>query len=518
MDLLLDVNAVVDVCAGREPFAATIRRCMGRCRLNGGRLWVYAGSVQTLHYVLTQALQRGDEAGAQSRSTGELSRQALALLGEFTRETQWLGALSAEGDVLDAEDPEDAQLARALDRFPEGSIRLLTRDRALCRAHPDRAITPEDFLGSEPAARGVDFIDLKAQQDTVRGAMERGIHQVLHHGKYIMGPEVQCLEARLAEYVGVEHCLGVASGTDALLVALMALGVGHGDEVITTPFSFIATAETIALLGAVAVFVDIDPRTCNLDPGGIEAAITPRTRAIMPVSLYGQCADMDAINAVAERHGLPVIEDGAQSFGATYKGRRSCGLTTIGCTSFFPSKPLGGYGDGGACFTDDPELATAMHQVRLHGQDRRYHHARVGINGRLDTLQAGILLAKLDAFPAEVEARGRIGAAYTGRLQDLDCVTPFIEPHNTSVYAQYTLQVDDRQGLAEALKAEGVPTAVHYPETLDHQPALEECGRAQGDLAHARAAAERVISLPMHPYLDDATLERVVAAVARHLA
>ena len=225
---------------------------------------------------------------------------------------------------------------------------------------------------------------------------------VLQHGQYIMGPEIQELEERLAAYVGVKHCIAVASGTDALLISLMALGIGAGDEVVTTPFTFISTGETIALLGAKPVFVDIDSRTYNLDSSLLEAAITPKTRAILPVSLYGQCYDVDAINAIALKYGIPVIEDACQSFGATYRGRKSCALSSIGCTSFFPSKPLGCYGDGGACFTDDDELATKMRRIRVHGQDRRYHHSILGINGRMDTLQAAVLLAKLEVFAEEV--------------------------------------------------------------------------------------------------------------------
>ena len=264
----------------------------------------------------------------------------------------------------------------------------------------------------------MEFIDLKTQYQQLKGVIDERIARVLEHGRYIMGPEVAELEQRLAEYVGVEHCIGVANGSDALMIAMMALDIGRDDEVITSPFTFIATAEMIALLGAKPVFVDIDPRTYNLDPAKIEAAITPRTRAIMPVSLYGQCAAMDEINAIAKAHKLAVIEDAAQSFGATYKGRRSCGLSLIGSTSFFPSKPLGAYGDGGALFTTDAALAKRMREIRVHGQDRRYHHPLLGVNGRLDTLQAAILLAKFDSFPAEVAARERLGATYSARFKN----------------------------------------------------------------------------------------------------
>jgi UDP-2-acetamido-2-deoxy-ribo-hexuluronate aminotransferase len=299
-------------------------------------------------------------------------------------------------------------------------------------------------------------------------------------------------------------------------MALMALGINHCDEVVTTPFTFVATAETIKLLGAKPVFVDIDPRTYNLDPNLLLAAITPQTKAIVAVSLFGQCAEMDAVNEVAALHGLAVIEDGAQSFGATYKGRLSCNLSTIGCTSFFPSKPLGCYGDGGACFTQDEALARRMQQIRVHGQDRRYHHPLIGINGRMDTIQASVLLAKLETFDAEVTDRARIGAAYSELLRDV-VTTPHVEPYNTSVYAQYTIQVENRPTFQDQLKAKGIPTAVHYPIPLHLQPAFARPGVGRGSFPHAEAAAECVVSLPMHPYLcaDD---QRKIAYAVRQAA
>jgi UDP-2-acetamido-2-deoxy-ribo-hexuluronate aminotransferase len=359
----------------------------------------------------------------------------------------------------------------------------------------------------------IEFIDLKTQYAHLKETINGRLQRVLEHGQYIMGPEVAELEQVLADYVGTRYAIACASGTDALLIALMALGVGHGDEIITTPFTFISTGEMIALLGAKPVFVDIEARTYNLDPVLIEAAITPRTQAIMPVSLYGQCADFDAINAVAKQYGIPVIEDGAQSFGATYKGRRSCGLSTIGCTSFFPSKPLGCYGDGGACFTNDDELATKMRWIRVHGQDRRYHHPLIGINGRLDTLQAAVLLAKFEVFPDEVIARARAGARYTEWLAGTKLVPPHIEAHNTSVYAQYTVQVSNRDSVQKTLQAAGVPTAVHYPCPLHLQPAFANLDLPVGSLPVSEVAAQRVISLPMHPYLNGADQERIVGTL-----
>ena len=363
------------------------------------------------------------------------------------------------------------------------------------------------------------FIDLKTQYRSIKDDVDARIARVLEHGQYVLGPEVGELECALAGFVGTRYCAGVSDGTTALWIALMALEVGPGDEVITSPFTFVSTAEVIALVGARPVFVDIDPVSYNLDPAGLEVAIGPRTKAIMPVSLYGQCADMDAINAIAARHGLPVIEDAAQSFGATYRGLKSCGLSTIGCTSFFPSKPLGCYGDGGACFTDDEALHVKMMQIRVHGQDRRYHHARLGMNGRLDTLQAAVLLAKLPKFPEEVAARERIGARYSAKLSAAGVRTPVIAPGNTSVYAQYTIEVDDRDGVAKRMQAAGIPTAIHYPIPLHRQPAFaDDVSVPAGGLPHAERAAARVMSLPMHPYLTEADQDRIVEAVVAALA
>lgn len=360
----------------------------------------------------------------------------------------------------------------------------------------------------------IEFVDLNAQQRRILPDLERRMKEVLRHGRYIMGPEIQELEEKLAAFVGVKHGIAVASGTDALLIALMALGVGTGDEVITTPFTFISPGGTIALLGAKPVFVDIDHGTYNLDPSLLEAAITPKTRAILPVSLFGQCADFDAINAVAGKHGLPVIEDACQSFGATRGGRKSCSLSSIGCTSFFPSKPLGCYGDGGACFTDDEELAARMRRIRVQGQDRRYHHLVLGINGRMDTLQAAVLLAKLEVFSDEVEARSRVAAKYGELLQDA-VVTPRIDPRNTSVYAQYTVEVDHREAMQEKLREEGIPTAVHYPVPLHLQPVFAGLNLPEGSFPVAESAARRVLSLPMHPYLTDAELVRIASAAVK---
>jgi UDP-2-acetamido-2-deoxy-ribo-hexuluronate aminotransferase len=368
--------------------------------------------------------------------------------------------------------------------------------------------------------RPLEFIDLKAQYVEIEEAVNARIRAVLEHGRFILGPEIAELEGSLEAYTGAGHCISVASGTEALLIALMALGIGAGDEVITTPFTFAATAEMIVLAGATPVFVDVDPTTCNIDARLIEAAITPRTRAVMPVSLYGQCADMDEINALAARHaGIAVIEDAAQSFGATYKGRRSCAVSTVGCTSFFPSKPLGCYGDGGAIFTDDPELAQAMREIRVHGQSARYHHTRVGVGGRLDTIQAAVLLAKLERFDAEIAARLAIGDRYLRLLAEVEGAE-LIRVHDdrTCVWAQFTVLVEKRDTVSARLNAAGIPTAVHYPVPLHRQPAYRDKCKISGSLEHSEHVAERVLSLPMHPYLDEADQDRVVRALAAALA
>ncbi len=358
------------------------------------------------------------------------------------------------------------------------------------------------------------FTDLKTQYAALKPSVDARIQRVLDHGQYIMGPEVKELEAKLAAFTGSQHCITVASGTEALLIALMALDLQPGDEVITTPFTFAATAEMIVLAGLKPVFVDVEPDTCNIDVSLIEAKITPRTKAIMPVSLYGQVADMAQINAIAAKHGLAVIEDAAQSFGALYQGRRSCALSTFGATSFFPSKPLGCYGDGGALFTDDDRLAQAAREIRVHGQSARYTHTRLGVGGRMDTLQCAIVLAKLERFEWELQRRAEIGARYQRLLADVPQVT--VRADRNSVYAQFTVMVERRAAVQAALSAAGVPTAVHYPKPLHLQPAYAadccpECCEVSIGLG------ERVLSLPMSADLSEADQDSVVAALRQAL-
>ncbi len=363
-------------------------------------------------------------------------------------------------------------------------------------------------------ATTVPFLDLRPQYRALEKQINARIQTVLNHGQFILGPEVEECEQAMTAYIGAKYCLTAASGTDALIMALMALGVGPGDQVITTPFSFFATAEVISLVGAEPVFVDIEPKTYIIDPKLVEKAITAKTKAIMPVSLYGQPADFDEINALGRQHGIPVIEDAAQSFGAHYKGQKSCHLSLVGATSFFPAKPLGCYGDGGAVFTDDEALYKKMAQIRVHGQEGRYHHVTMGINGRLDTLQCAVLLEKLKRYDWELDRRQAIASAYNEAFAPLKdrLQAPFVQSDRSSVWAQYTVMVTDRDKFAAALKEKGIPTSIHYPSPLHHQPVYKHL-RDRYNLPVAERCSQQVISLPIFPDMTKEQVERVTTAV-----
>lgn len=516
MDLLLDINIAVDICTKRAAFFEAADLAVTQCISTGGRLWLYVGSVQTLEYVTRSELRLTNTNEGISATARQLAQQARQTLKAFAQDKHWLASLAGEGDVFDNPDPEDEQLIRAMARFAPGSIKLLTRDATLCARYPDLTVTPVQYLQTPAQAKPIEFCDLATQQDKLRPQLELGVHRVLHHGQYMLGPEVAELEEKLAAYIGARYCITVANGTDALQIAQMALGIGPGDEVITPGFTYIATAETVALLGAKPVYVDIDPRTYNLNTALLEAAITPRTKAIIPVSLYGQCADFDTINAIAAKYGIPVIEDAAQSFGATYKGRKSCNLSTIACASFFPSKPLGCYGDGGAIFTNNEELAKVMRQIARHGQERRYHHVRVGVNSRLDTLQAALLLPKLAVLDDEITQRQRVAARYTHLLTAAGiATTPFVDAHNISAWAQYTVRLTHRDQIQAALNRQTIPTAVHYPIPLNRQPAVAD-GNAIVPVGDG--VALQVLSLPMSAYLAPADQDWVVQILVQTMA
>ena len=501
--LVLDTSAVSVLCTQGDRFQ--LSDVLNSAQGKSIRVWFYAGESADLVRWSNAEKRRGSD----SEGTSALS--PLKELEQVQPGAQWLSALA--GDLQDNDDPDPIALAliRAAARLA-GQAWIVTADQSRAqRGAPFVAV--EKLVIPEPE-RQVGFIDLEAQQDLIRTDLEEGIHRVLHHGRYVMGEEIGQLETQLAEMSGAAHCICVSSGTDALLAALMAIEIKPGDEVITSPFTFFATAEMIALLGGVPIYVDIDPETFNLDPSRIEAAINPRTRAIMPVSLYGQCAEMDEINAIARRHSLTVIEDAAQSFGARFHGRRSCALSDLACTSFFPAKPLGAYGDGGACFTQDASLADRLRQIRDHGQEGRYHHTALGINGRLDTIQAAVLAAKLKIFPDEFAARQKVAEGYAELLADLEdtghITLPMIRPYNTSAWAQYTIRAANRDEIQKSLAEQGIPSAVHYPAPLYDQPALAQFGQ---NCPESDRAAREVLSLPMHPYLDEAAQGRVSQAL-----
>lgn len=362
----------------------------------------------------------------------------------------------------------------------------------------------------------MEFIDLKTQQQRIRPQIEMAIKRVLDHGQYIMGPEIDELESRLAAFVGTQYCLTCASGTDALLIALIALGIGSGDEVITVPYTWISTAEVVALLGATPVFIDIRPDTFNMDPDKLEKAITPQTKAIIPVGIYGQCADMSRINAIADSYGIPVIEDAAQSFGATHHGKKSCGLSLVGCTSFFPSKPLGCYGDGGAIFTNEDELVEKMRQIRIHGQKVKHQHPLVGINGRMDTLQAAIVLEKLVIFSEECELRRQVAQRYDKLLSGIPGIqTPVVADGNESVYAQYTILLPDRDRLSQHLVAVGIPSTAYYANPLHLQGAFTDLGHTRGDFPITEIVASECLSLPMSAYVSHNDQELTAEEISR---
>ena len=369
--------------------------------------------------------------------------------------------------------------------------------------------------------RKIEFIDLKAQQRRLRTSLDRRIGEVLDHGAYIMGPEIAELEEKLARYVGVKHCIACASGTDALLMPLMAYDIGPGDVLFTSPFTFIATAEVVALLGATAVFVDINPQTYNIDPEKLDAAIQKfvrsnsgkKARGIIPVDLFGQTAEYDPIETIAKKHGLFVLQDAAQSFGATYKGRRAGSSGNVGATSFFPAKPLGCYGDGGAIFCNDDTMMQKLRSIRVHGQGSdKYNNIRIGINGRLDSLQAAVLLAKMEIFEEEIELRNNVALRYSEKLKNT-VTTPFVHKDCTSVWAQYSLLTEHRDDMLKKLKSRGVPTAVYYPKPLHMQDAFRTLGYMRGDFPISERIADSIFSVPMHPYLSEEDQDYIVRAI-----
>jgi UDP-2-acetamido-2-deoxy-ribo-hexuluronate aminotransferase len=504
-DIILDAGVVVAVSRANN---REIRDWLVQRREAGHRNWLYVAQQSEMLRLLVAAAERENTSNPRARACDQLAA--------LRRSCLWLAALAEDGDAFDDRDPVAAGLTRAASRVDNDARVVTDEPSRLERGTP--FISLDSVIAEELVATPMPLVDLRAQQDRLRAGIERNLHRVLHHGKFIQGPEIHALERELAEYVGVEHCIGVSSGTDALLIALLALEIGPGDEVITTPFSFIATVEMIALVGATTVFVDVDPRTGNLDAARLEPAITGRTRAILPVSLYGQCADMTQINQVAQQYQLPVIEDGAQSFGAIHRGQKSCALSTIGCTSFYPAKTLGAYGDAGAVFTSDTHVARIMRELLNHGQDGQYHHVRLGVNSRMDSMQAAVLREKLLILDDELTQRQLFADRYNHLLEELegqaDLALPFVLAENQSAWAQYTIQINHRDRLREQLLAEGIPSAVHYPVALFQQPAFQQ---SISNCAHSVDLATKVMSLPLHPYLAAQTQHSVVDHLKRAL-
>ena len=520
--LIFDVNVIIDYWF-QERSAASTLQLLHPTPDKSVKLWIVASQLHTLHYTTRAVFKRK---GLDADSASSVTRQLLTTLLEKVEVLSNHGFEQAD-IYLQAQDFEDAQIAAAARSLSGQNVCVVTEDKKfddlgeVIALEPAQAISwlqNEYHLPTETSP--LPFIDLVTQQAQLRPHLEKGIETVLRHGQYIMGPEVKQLEEKLAAYTGAKHCITVASGTEALLISLMAIGIKPGDEVITTAFSFIATAEVIVLLGAKPVFIDIEPDTCNINAALIEAKITDKTKAIMPVSLYGQPADMDEINAIAARHGnIPVIEDAAQSFGATYKGKKSCNLSTIGCTSFFPSKPLGCYGDGGAIFTNDDHLAQAMREIRVHGQSKRYVHTRIGVGGRMDTLQCAVVLAKLERFDWEIQQRIEIGARYSQLLEQIPKVQQLAVREGIScIWGQYTIQVDNREKVLAELNNTNTPTAVHYPIPMHQQSAYKDFYSINSECNIAEAVSNRVFSLPMHIDLSLETQLYIVNTLAEVIA
>ena len=533
--IVFDPNLLLNVLFRRGGAASPTQALVERVVKGEVTGWISAHSLPAVQRLATRQL----DADGVSRDESE------QMVGEFLRwlcrHFQFLSLPGQESKELvgAAKNIEEAQIALAASFLGEDTC-IATDNREFDTLGKIQALSPQDLLSTvqRPVEGKIDFIDLRAQQRVILPALEQRVRTVFRHGQFIQGPEIRELEQKLAEYVGVQHALCCSSGTDALLLALMAFGVGPGDAILTTPFTFIATAEVISLLGATPVFVDIEPRTFNLDPSALERALwalrnndpsihpLPRNpvpaalkpRGILPVDLFGLPADFDSIAALADQHGLFLLEDAAQSFGGTYKGRRAGSFGHAGATSFFPAKPLGCYGDGGAVFTNDGELARKMASFRVHGQGSdKYDNVRIGLNARCDTLQAAILLAKLEAFPAELEARQAVAQEYTRILSACPRFrTPFVPSECKSAWAQYSLLSDYRNVIQKSLKAEGIPTAVYYPKPLHLQSAFSGLGYPKGSFPASEDTAQRIFSLPMHPYMKEDQIrhiaDRLVAA------
>jgi len=535
MNVMFDVNIVLDLLLQRRKSYKEQEKCFQLLMTNDVPLYFPVCALPTLEYVHLIELKRLQKAGGikGDENIRQLSKKQLKV---FFSQVIPCTSLGAHWDAIPPDHPdyEDALISLSASLLPGDTI-IWTEDRVFKPLGDivagDHHVVNEELSNKD---NSIPFIDLAAQQQRIRTRLDKNIHTVLRHGKYIMGPEVKELEERLADFAEVKHCIGCASGTDALLMALMAMDVGPGDAIFTTPFTFIAAAEVISLLGATPVFVDIDPKTFNIDPDKLELAIQAvkannptiyplpsdfrlqisdlSTKGIIPVDLFGLPCDYDRINAIAKEQGLFVIEDAAQGFGGEYKGKKAGSLADIGCTSFFPAKPLGCYGDGGAVFTNDNATAESLRSIRVHGKGtHKYDNTRIGLNARLDTIQAAIVLAKLEVFPQELEARQNVAAKYSESLSafSFELSAPQVPPGLRSAWAQYSLLSDKKVQIQAALKEKGIPTAVYYPKPLHLQTAFAYLGYKVGDMPASEDCSKRIFSLPMHPYLEDREIERI---------
>jgi dTDP-4-amino-4,6-dideoxygalactose transaminase len=539
-NIILDVDLVLDLLANRSPHSHAAEQAFKKALSSDCRIWLVAACLPTLLERLEEAFQADACDAAREADREATSSKARDVLRAFLKKVSVLSSHGFDAErAFASEHPLCALVLCAADAFAD-DVEILSQDPDLL--HIDkRVVDPQTFAKRDDAASQptgmIPLVDLVKQQHRILPEIEKGITNVLRHGQYIMGPEIRALEEKLAEYTDVEHVVCCSSGTDALLMALMAYDVGPGDAIFTPSFTFISTAEVVSLLGATPVFVDIDPRTFNMDPECLERAIlackennsavyplpalpgkpnaTLDPKGIIPVDLFGLPAEYDRINTIARKHRLFVIEDAAQSFGADYHGKRACSLADIGCTSFFPAKPLGGYGDGGAVLTRDADLIEKMTSIRIHGKGRdKYDNARIGLNARMDTLQAALLLPKLEIFTEEIRARNRVAHRYTELLSPHKSLqTPYIPEGLRSAWAQYSLLTDRRGDIQSALKAKGIPTAVYYPKPLHLQTAFARLGYKEGDFPASESAARRVVSLPMHPYLTNRQIAMIATEV-----
>jgi UDP-2-acetamido-2-deoxy-ribo-hexuluronate aminotransferase len=500
MNILLDNNIIIDILSPKRRVlfkkSGSIYKLVQES--NEYNFYISSSSIDNIEYILMKELK--EQLDLINKNILKIVHLAIEKLLK-----KILIAKTPSYIELDYDDIEDSQIIASAKAV---NAKVVTRDVDMLKKYPDIAISPSDFL-QQNKKNQIDFANLKKQYFMYQSELEQEIDKVLNNTSYIMGDAVTKLEKNLEKFTGAKYAITCSSGTDALLLAMMALDIQADDEIITTPFTFIATAETIAFLGAKPVFVDIDEKTYNIDVSKIEEKITSKTKAIMPVSLYGQPADIEAIQNIAKKHNLKVIIDGAQSFGSTYNGKTDSNLGDISTTSFFPAKPLGCFGDGGAVFTNNENLATKMKSLRVHGQSKRYHHKYIGMGGRMDTMQCAIVDVKLKYYKKDLALRQEVASKYTQALKDKDLILPFIDENTTSAFAQYSIRVKNRDELQAKLKEQGIPTAVHYPMPLHLQECFKHLGHKKGEFPISEIVSNEIMSLPMNPYVSDEEIEYI---------